>query len=316
MLQKKYTRYESGRSQKMSRFFRLGGVALLGGLMIALWFDDRLVTTTSLVVLVGGAGIAVLGGLFDDFRPLHWSWQLLLQLLLGGLLLSVGMNIDRIHLGDGYLIDLSLWPGLSLLGTLVWVLIVMNALNWVDGVDGLMGGVMMVVYFTLFLLSLRPEVNQPTLALLTIMLLGATLAFSLFNWFPATIIAGTSGATFMGFVVAALSLYAGAKVATALLVLSIPILDAGAVIISRFLHGQSPFLPDKKHFHHVLVELGWSSRQIAVFYTLLTGGMALLALATHFLEKLTVFLVVAAVFFGGMILIRRHLQDYHSTPQE
>lgn len=311
-----YTRQEGLRSQIHPRYFRLGGIALLGGFSGALLFDDRLVVSSSLLTLIIGATLAMLIGMRDDFWPLHWRWQLLAQGMLGILLYSTGMSLDRIHLGNGYLIDFSLWPGVSLLLTLIWVVFVMNAINWSDGVDGLMGGVSMVTLLTLFVLSFQPEVNQPTVTLLTSMLFGATIAFSLFNWFPATIFAGTSGTLFMGFVIAALSLYAGTKVATALLVLGIPLLDAMAVIVSRLLRGQSPFLPDHQHFHHLLMKFGWSSRQVALFYTLLAAVMALLALTTQLLEKMVVFFVVAVVFFGGVILTRYFLRKQSSIAHE
>lgn len=315
-LQTLQRREEGERSLSKPRFFRLGGIALWGGFLGALWLDDRLAITPSLLVLVTGASAATLVGLLDDMRPLHWRWQLLTQILLGALLYGAGMTIEWVHLGDGQIIDFSWWPGLALLVTLAWVVLVMNALNWIDGVDGLMGGVLMVVYLTIFLLSLQPEVNQPTVALLASMFLGATLAFSVCNWFPAAILAGTSGATFAGFVVAALSLYAGTKVATALLVLGIPILDAGAVIVSRLFHGKSPFLPDKQHFHHILIEFGWSSREVALFYTFLASIMSLLALTTHLLEKILVMVMVAFFFFGGMVIVQSMLARRKVVSQE
>lgn len=281
-----------------SHSFRLGGIPLFGGFIVALWFDNRLVFDLPLQILVLGGSLALLFGLLDDRKPLHWSWQLGGQVLLGLLLFTSGMNIESMHLGGGNTLNFSFLPGASLLVTLLWVLLVMNAVNWADGVDGLMGGVMMIALMTIFVLSLRPEVNQPAMALLVTILLGALIAFLLFNWFPAKIIAGSGGASFLGFMLAAFSVYAGTKVATALLVLVVPILDLCVVIIARLLQGRSPFLPDREHLHHLLLGLGWSERQVTSFYIVITALMSWIALSVRFLEKLIVLLIVTALFIG------------------
>lgn len=281
-----------------SHSFRLGGIPLFGGFIVALWFDNRLVFDLPLQILVLGGSLALLFGLLDDRKPLHWSWQLGGQVLLGLLLFTSGMNIESMHLGGGNTLNFSFLPGASLLATLLWVLLVMNAVNWADGVDGLMGGVMMIALMTIFVLSLRPEVNQPAMALLVTILLGALIAFLLFNWFPAKIIAGSGGASFLGFMLAAFSVYAGTKVATALLVLVVPILDLCVVIIARLLQGRSPFLPDREHLHHLLLGLGWSERQVTSFYIVITALMSWIALSVRFLEKLIVLLIVTALFIG------------------
>lgn len=267
--------------------------------MFALAFDERLVWDRSLQILFLGALLALALGSIDDIRPRHWGFQLSGQLLLGLLLVSAGMTIRSIHLGGGAVIDFSLlpFPALPLLVTLFWVVLVMNAVNWVDGADGLMAGVTATALLVLALLSLRPEVNQPALALLALMLFGSLLGFLAFNWHPAVMVAGTGGSAFLGFMIAALSVYAGAKVATALLVLAIPILDALSVIVTRIQRGRSPFLPDRSHFHHALLSLGWSPRQIALTYVALTGAMGLLSLSTRSLEKVWVLVGTGVVFF-------------------
>lgn len=304
-LQKVNIREEGKRTMTFSHYFRLGGIPLFGGFITALWFDNRLVFDLPLQMLILGGALALLLGLLDDKKPLHWSWQLGGQALLGLLLFTSGMSIESIHLGGGNILDFSFLPGMSLAVTLLWVFLVMNAVNWADGVDGLMGGIMMIALMTIFVLSLRPEVNQPAMALLAAILLGALVAFLLFNWFPAKIIAGSGGAAFLGFMLAAFSVYAGTKVATALLVLVVPILDLFVVIIARLLQGRSPFLPDREHLHHLLLGLGWSARQVAGFYIGITVLMAWLALSTRFLEKLIVLVMVAVLFIGMAFWARK-----------
>lgn len=208
------------------------------------------------------------------------------------------MEITQLNLGEGNVILFNSW--FSWAGsfvTVLWVLLVMNAINWMDGADGLMGSVVGVALLVLAYLSWQPSVNQPTLVFLMMMLFGALIGFLFFNWYPARLIAGSSGASFLGFLVATLSVYAGAKVATALLVLAIPILDLCSVILTRIRKRKSPFLPDKNHLHHILLSLGFSSRAVALIYVSVTGIMGILALSARSFEKVGVFFLVGIFFF-------------------
>lgn len=294
------TRQEAGRPSSTHHFFyRFGGLVLATGFFSALFFDNRLVNDTGLQVLVTGSLIALAIGMYDDWRPLHWSYQLLGQLLLGGMLLFSGMKITHLDLGVGVVVYFdAIMPFLSGIITLWWVLLVMNATNWIDGADGLVGGVIGVALLVLAWLSWQPPVHQPALTLLALMLGGALLGFLCFNWYPARLIAGSSGVNFLGFLLAAFSVYAGAKVATALLVLTIPVLDLFSVILARLRKGRSPFLPDKSHLHHILLSRGFSPRSIAGIYILFTGMMGVLSLVTKSMGKFYVFLLAGIIFFS------------------
>lgn len=294
------TRQEVGRPPSTHHFFyRFGGLVLAAGFFGALFFDNRLVSDTRLQILIVGSLLALAIGMYDDWRPLHWSYQLLGQLLLGGMLLSSGMKITHLDLGAGMVVYFdAVIPFLSGIITLWWVVLVMNATNWVDGADGLVGGVIGVALLVLAWLSWQPPVYQPTLTLLTLMLGGALLGFLCFNWYPARLIAGSGGVNFLGFLLAAFSVYAGAKVATALLVLTIPVLDLFSVILARLRKGRSPFLPDQSHLHHILLSRGFSPRGIAGIYILFTGVMGMLSLVTKSMGKFYVFLLAGIVFFS------------------
>jgi UDP-GlcNAc:undecaprenyl-phosphate GlcNAc-1-phosphate transferase len=174
----------------------------------------------------------------------------------------------------------------------------MNAMNWLDGADGLCGGVSLITLTTIFFLSLKPEVFQPPIAILSVVGVGVVLGFLLFNVYPARILAGTVGSMFLGFLVATLAVIAGTKIATALLVLSLPIADALFVIWQRFHEGVSIFQPDKRHLHYKLMGLGWSERRITWFFFSVTALIALIALNTQALGKLlAIFLVLCVLFF-------------------
>jgi uncharacterized membrane protein (UPF0127 family) len=167
-----------------------------------------------------------------------------------------------------------------------------NVLNWVDGVDGLCGSLALITYGTFFLLCLGPVVNQPPLAVVSAILLGCTLAFLVYNLPRARLFAGTSGVLFFGFTIFFLSVVAGTKIATALLVLTLPVLDACFVLLKRFLTGQSLTGRDQSHLHHILLARGWSSKMIVLAYASLTLFIALVSLHTEALGKLAAILLV------------------------
>lgn len=298
-LAQKYRRSENERSISQPRFRRLGGVVIAGGFLGALLVDSRFVWDIALTTLVWGSLFSLVLGLLDDAWPLHWGWQLLGQFFVGGFVVAMGMTINFVNFGGGrvfYFDELPL-PGLAALVTLFWIILIMNAVNWLDGADGLMGSVLGVALVMLALLALQPEVNQPTLVFLPLMLLGALLGWLTLNWYPAKLVAGSSGVGFLGFFIAVLAVYAGTKAATLLLVLAIPILDMCSVILTRLRLRRSLFLPDQNHLHHLLLALGWSPRQIASTYAGVTVLMGSLALSTQYLEKFIVFVVVGVVFF-------------------
>lgn len=305
-LARSVVRRETGRSMSIPIYFRLGGLAIAVGFCLAFWFDVRLVLDTRLSILLLGGVLALLIGLIDDFFPLHWLIQLAGQSLLGILLVGGSMTIHQVHFGYGWVLDFSAPPFSFLvpLLTIGWVILVMNATNWIDGSDGVMGAVMGVALVVLVCLSFRPEVNQPAIALLGTMLLGGIVGFLVFNWYPARIEAGSSGTYFLGFLLAALAVYAGTKVATALLVLTVPILDALAVIGARLSAGRSPFQPDQQHLHHLLRLLGWSPWAVAILYGGVTSLMGILALSTRSWEKLWVLLVAGSIFLGLLLWLR------------
>ncbi len=288
-LREDYHRSESGRDQIISRFYRIGGGIVIGIFLLLLLGDTRLVRDAPFVTLWIGALAILLFSLADDFSPVTWPWHLALQGCLGLLVFSSGMRLDIAsylnHSGE------TLSPLFAVIGVIVWVVLIMNAINWSDGTDGLMPGIAFLSFGTLFLLALRPEVNQPTIAILTVSLAGLALGLLLFNWYPARILAGTGGAYFFGFTLAVLALYAGMKVATLLLVLALPVFDALIVVFRRLMLGRSPFLPDQGHLHHLLLARGWGPATIASVYLLVTGLLALLALSLEGGSKAVVFLI-------------------------
>ncbi len=275
-----FSRIESGRSHKSIP--RLGGVALVVSFLVAVVLNGDLALSGQLYGLIAGSCLVLVFGIWDDLSPVDWKSQLLFQSGLAVLLFLSGMRawVLTNPFGDPWFLypEASVWP--SLLVGIFFTLLIVNAMNWSDGVDGLLGGVSLSAFVTLFFVSLRPEVGQPAIAILAAVFAGLSLGFLVFNVPPARLLAGTTGSYFLGFGVAALALFSGAKIATTLLVLSVPVLDACFVIFSRIRAGQSPFHGgDARHLHYRLRQRGWSDRAIMILYTavsVISGAVALL----------------------------------------
>src|SRR5262249_38045780 len=162
--------------------------------------------------------------------------------------------------------------------TWFWVVGMMNTINWVDGLDGLAGGVVTIT--ALIMAAISWLLGQHTTALLCAVLAGATLGFLPLNLHPARLFMGDSGAMFLGLALAVLANVGGAKLATMLLLLGLPIADTARVIMRRVRAGRSPLRFDRSHLHYRLLEGGLSQRQIVLLFyaiTALFGGVTLLA---------------------------------------
>ncbi len=230
--------------------------------------------TTRIVGLLFGAGLMFIVGAYDDRRELKPLPQLLAQIIAAVLAVASGVMIREIPNPLGGLITFEEW--FAVLFTLFWLVGMMNTVNWLDGVDGLAAGVTAIAGVVLVVHTFRLE--QFSLALLALALVGTVLGFLPYNFFPAKIFLGSSGALVLGFALGVLSIIGGAKVATALLVLAIPILDVAWQIVNRLRAGRSPFLPDRGHLHHRLLDLGLSQRAIVLLYYFVTAFFGALAL--------------------------------------
>lgn len=286
---------------------RWGGGALIVVFLVVLLWNGHIIMTKPLWGMVV-AGCCILGiGLWDDLFELRWSKQLAFQMAVATAASVSGIRFLSLPFpfGGTFFLDTSQWLWLSLFLSVVWIVVVMNAVNWSDGIDGLCGGVAFIGFVTIFFLSLKPEVNQPAVGILSAILAGLTLGFLVFNIHPAKILAGTSGAWFFGFQLATLSLFAGTKVATTLLVLALPFLDAFWVVTERWRNGVSIFKADTRHIHYRLRELGWSTHKIVLFFYGVTTLVAIAALNTRALGKVMTLVIVAGITLASFIWIKQ-----------
>ena len=225
---------------------RGGGIAIaVGFLAVALpftilnasadWIPMPLnITAFDLVALFAGGAVAAGIGALDDLYDLRARWQLLGQVLLalGAWVLGVGVTLISNPFGDA---PIRFAPAFSVGFTVFWIVGMINSINWIDGLDGLSTGVALIAAVTLGVLSLTTQVSQPLIAVLCFALAGALLGFLRWNFYPAKIFSGTTGVQFVGYTLAVLSILGSAKVAVALLVLGVPIIDTFWIIIRRTL---------------------------------------------------------------------------------
>lgn len=190
---------------------------------------------------------------------------------------------------------------------IIWTIWVMNMLNWSKGVDGQMPGIVAISAFVIGLLSLRftPH-DQLTLisSNISFLITGASLGFLVYNFYPAKILPGY-GATSIYLLLAAVSILSGAKLATAILVMGVPMIDGIFTVLRRILSGRSPFWGDKKHLHHLLLQLGFNQQAVALFYWIISAILGAIALTLTSSQK--IFAIVMLVVVAGAGLLFLHL---------
>jgi UDP-GlcNAc:undecaprenyl-phosphate GlcNAc-1-phosphate transferase len=294
-----------GRRAHQGEISRLGGVALFIGFMgagllvfglsaLQIWppigAEDRKLLTG---VLIGSAVIFAFG-LWDDWRELSAWPQFVIQF--GVALIAIGFDIiiERATLPIFGFRIFPFWITYPL--TIFWVMGMINTVNWLDGLDGLAAGVTAIASLLFAIHAYR--LGQTTVFLFPLALAAACLGFLPFNFYPARVFMGSSGSMFLGFALASLSILAPAKVATALLVLGIPIVDVAWVMITRWRQKGDPTLPGRDHLHYRLLNLGLSQRQIVILYYTFCATFGLLAL----LIEVRLFKLVALGVMGALTL--------------
>ncbi len=281
-------------------FVLVAGGALVADAIWGIWpgFGDRL-QVSQVVALLGGGALAALLGTLDDWFDLRARWQLLGQLAVAGVAVLLGITVgafanpfgsESIHLTGVFAIGF----------TVFWIVGMINSINFIDGLDGLSSGIGAIAAVTLGVISFTGSVEQPAVAVMCLALAGALFGFLKWNWHPATIFAGTSGVMFLGYTLAVLSILGAAKVAVALLVLGVPIIDTFFIIVRRIARGRSPFSPDRGHFHHRLLDVGLSHKQTVVLIYAICGGLGGLSLVLSGTGQTLAF--VGAVVLGGLLI--------------
>ncbi|MDZ4216904.1 MAG: MraY family glycosyltransferase, partial [Candidatus Gracilibacteria bacterium] len=192
---------------------------------------------------------------------------------------------------------------LANLVALLWIVFVMNAMNWLDGSPGIVSGISTIACFVLYGLASMSElhvIDQSTLSTMALILGGSSLVFLCFDFPKPKILMGDSGTMFLGLMIAVMAIFSGGKLATAFIVLAFPILDAAWTIVRRIIKRQSPFKGDFQHFHHELMKAGLSQRQVNIFYYVVSLCFGFIALFLQSFGKLLAILLL----FGLMVTVR------------
>ena len=286
-----------------------GAFALIGTLLVI--FSAQLglsagtgsaeLTSDGAAALLLGTVIAGVIGLIDDRYDLRARWQIIGQFLIALIPIAFGLRIAFISnpLGAGDL----LFPDAIALGvTIFWTLGMQNSMNFIDGLDGLSGGISLFAAVTLGVIALP---TSPLLAALSFTLAGALAGFLRFNFYPASIYMGTSGILAVAYALAVLALLGTAKVAAALLILGVPIIDALFVIVGRIAAGRSPYTPDESHIHRRLLSYGFSHRGSVLVLYALTAALSILALLLTGSATLYAFMGLLVVLGGVVAYLSR-----------
>lgn len=253
----------------------IGGLAIFYGFVISV-LCFAVIDHETMGILIG-ATIMVTVGVVDDIRDLNAKLKLLFQIIAAGIVVYCGVDMEYIAnpfsrwFGPLY-IDLGLW---SIPITIVWIIGVTNAVNLIDGLDGLAVGISSIA--SVALLSLTIVSQNLNAAIITAALAGAGFGFLPYNFNPAKIFMGDTGSTFLGFVLACISvqgimkMYALISFAVPVLILGLPIFDTLFAIVRRMITRKPIMAPDRGHLHHRLIDMGFSQRQtVTILYTLTT----------------------------------------------
>ena len=275
-----------------------------------------------IIGLFVGSLVLFVTGIIDDRKKINPSIKLVAQIIAALSVIAAGVGVTYINNPFGgfiYLNQIQI-PVLTInhityqvtliadILALIWIVGVINVVNFLDGLDGLASGVAAIAFVAIYFLSISPAVNQPLSAIIALIAIGAILGFLPFNLNPARLFMGDTGSMFLGFLLATLAIVAGGKLATALLVLGLPIFDGLWVTISRLVRGKKPWEAGRDHLHHKLMDLEISKRNIVFIYwsiTVLFGGISLIQSSMFKFYTLGILLILMVV---GMMMVNRKLK--------
>lgn len=293
---------------------RAGGLPIFLGIIISTlafagvnFINIQIILALTLLLVIG-----LLDDVLTEFKPII---RLILQVMAAVIAVVSGIGIDFITNPLGGILYLNEYNirlagdfEISLIAdffAIVWIVWMMNMVNWSKGVDGQMPAITFVTFIIIGFLSYnfysQGDANQLMITTLSFICSGAALGFLIFNWYPARIFPGFSGSTILGFMIAVLSILSGAKLATALLVLLVPSVDFFYTFFRRILEKKSPLKGDSKHLHHLLLERGFSHSQISLIYGGSCAVLGILSTTLNSQGKFFTIIVAGVIVFGAIL---------------
>lgn len=300
---------------------RLGGLAIFAGCMAALlviflFFDSFSAIATQLRGVLIGAAIIVAVGIVDDIRPLGAGVKFILQIVAALIAVGHGVMIEMIAnplpFGGDYL-DFGVW---TIPITVIWIVAVTNSVNLIDGLDGLADGVSTIGALTMLVIALLK--GDIPMAIICGALVGACIGFIPFNVNPAKIFMGDTGSTFLGYMLATVSVMGLFKLQAAIsfvvpfIILGFPIYDTASAFTRRILKGQNPMKADRSHTHHKLIDMGMNQKQaVATLYLVscVLGLCAVMIVSTGYMKAiLSVIALLITAYTAARIVRHPHEQ--------
>jgi len=255
---------------------RLGGLAIIGSFTVGMIiYQPHSHFKWPLLI---GAVLIMLIGIVDDIYPLSARYKFIVQFIAAFIVVLNGVEMTFINLPFGYTLEFGY---LSIPITVLWIVGITNAINLIDGLDGLAGGVSTIALLTIAGLAIM--LGDPFVATIAFMLAGSTLGFLVFNFYPAKIFMGDTGALFLGYMIGVLSVL-GFKNATLfslivpIAILGVPIIDTLFAIVRRAAYKKPLYAPDKLHLHHCLLNLGFTHRQTVILIYAMSGLFSIAAI--------------------------------------
>ncbi len=297
---------------------RLGGIAIFGAFLVGYMLYGEL--TTQMISILIGSFIILLVGIFDDIKPIRARYKFLIQVIAALIVVIYGQLYftEISFLGLNLKFNMLISYALSTL----FIVAISNAINLIDGLDGLAGGVSSIYFATISVITIILNRVAGLDFMLSLILLGATFGFLVYNFPPAKIFMGDSGSLFLGFMISVIALVSF-KVATLtslvipIVVLAIPIFDTILAIFRRLLKGESIGTPDKEHFHHQLLKLKFSPRvSIIIVYmiNIMFSIVSIFYVIGHTKEAIVVYLLLMLLLL--FLILKTDILYHHKEKKK
>ncbi len=300
---------------------RMGGLGIFLAFMISFLVFSKEINAELRGILIGATLIVALG-IVDDIKTLRALPKFAVQIVAAIIVVAHGCRIEN-FLGW----QLPVW--LSCIATVIWIVMLTNAVNFIDGLDGLAAGVSAISAGTMLFVALLlfPDPNAITSAIILAALFGGCIGFIPYNFNPATIFMGDTGSTFLGFMLASVSIfglfktYAAISFAVPFLLLGLPIFDICFAVIRRLAKGQSPMHADRGHVHHRLIDMGFSQKQAVAISYLISAILGMCAVVMTDRGEVQALIFLAALFLVGFVaiqlfFIKNHHKKHEDEPHE
>ncbi len=285
----------------------IGGLAIFIGFLISVLLFVQIDRKLQGILL--GAVILVVLGVLDDIMDLPAKLKFVVQFVAAGIAVAHGCVIETLSnpniFSDAAYINLG-WVGIPL--TMIWIVALTNAVNFIDGLDGLAAGVSAISAGTMLVIALI--YSEGSVAMVIAALLGACLGFLPFNFNPAKIFMGDTGATFLGYILATMSIqgmfkyYAIVSYVIPFLLLGVPIFDICFAFLRRIAKGKSPMVADRSHMHHKLIDMGFSQKQAVAIIYVISGLLGLSAVVLASSTGIRALILIVAILVVGVVALK------------